>query len=174
MNPILNCYKNVIDNSVKFSSDHVTAVSIDLSQLCAQYWSEEIEDFERQYGEVSVRTSHRQQMSGYAIHRMAVTNRRVRTLSLERHSRESIYLSLLSSWRLVHNVRLFSSSWPCGRRRTCGRHRQLWWKQFTTSRVHRGRPPINQSWCMAGIYNNNTVEGRGLTRMESIHLREVD
>ena len=45
--------------------------------MCAQYWSEEMDDFDRQYGEVSIRTAHRQQMNGYAIHRMTLTNRRV-------------------------------------------------------------------------------------------------
>ena len=45
--------------------------------MCSQYWSEEMDDFDRQYGEVSIRTAHRQQMNGYAIHRMTLTNRRV-------------------------------------------------------------------------------------------------
>ena len=36
-----------------------------------------MDEFERQYGEVSIRTAHRQQMNGYAIHRMILTNRRV-------------------------------------------------------------------------------------------------
>ena len=36
-----------------------------------------MEDFDRQYGEVSVRTVNRQQMRDYTIHRMTLTDRRV-------------------------------------------------------------------------------------------------
>ena len=46
-------------------------------QLCAQYWSERKDTFDRQFGELSIHTISYQQMSGYAIHKMDITNRRV-------------------------------------------------------------------------------------------------
>ena len=51
-------------------------------QLCAQYWSEGTDGFDRQYGELSIRTTQHQQMSGYLIHKMAITNRRVRAQAM--------------------------------------------------------------------------------------------
>ena len=65
---------------------YILQVAMFLVQLCAQYWSEETDGFDRQYGELSIRTVQFQRMSACAIHTMTVKNRRVSALVCNNHT----------------------------------------------------------------------------------------